>query len=61
MVHQHGPSTWSINMVHQHGRGGCGGLLKDEGVQNPVESFRVINPDTRRPAFSPLAAKVWQN
>ncbi|KAM9513832.1 uncharacterized protein ACWYII_047075 [Salvelinus alpinus] len=23
-----------------------GGLLKDEGVQNPVESFRVLNPDT---------------
>ncbi|XP_052328496.1 uncharacterized protein LOC127909931 [Oncorhynchus keta] len=23
-----------------------GGLLKDEGVQTPVESFRVLNPDT---------------
>ncbi|XP_029519015.1 uncharacterized protein LOC115131433 isoform X1 [Oncorhynchus nerka] len=36
----------AINMGVDDLKARFGGLLKDEGVQTPVESFRVLNPDT---------------
>eukprot|EP00063_Salmo_salar_P096817 XP_014071652.1 PREDICTED: uncharacterized protein LOC106613670 isoform X2 [Salmo salar] len=36
----------AINIVVDDLKARFGGLLKDEGVQTPVESFRVLNPDT---------------
>ncbi|KAM9415646.1 uncharacterized protein ACWYII_024397 isoform 1-T1 [Salvelinus alpinus] len=36
----------AINMGVDDLKARFGGLLKDESVQTPVESFRVLNPDT---------------